>query len=282
MFARFTNAITIKTVNKNSFCFFCTQILKINYAVLLKCKKIIFGMSLAQQVFQTLQTDSEFRQAEKLTEKADLFVFEDLRATNRIKWDNSLPTIHNYWKKDIDTRETLTSFKTAFKEDFPELNEVDFENVLVAGGSIGHYLTRKSVYEGDIDIFIHGNLSKVQATEKASNLIKQLIKSYKKYRAIEKEKLKVLEIQLDKPGRMNQYNRAQRERRMERDDFGVRLLRNENGISLYLGNDRKYQIIFRIYKNVTEILHGFDLGSSAVGYDGKQVYFTSLSLLSYR
>jgi hypothetical protein len=28
-------------------------------------------------------------------------------------------------------------------------------------------------------------------------------------------------------------------------------------------------------------LHGFDLGSSAVGFDGKDVYFTTLSKFSY-
>jgi hypothetical protein len=35
-------------------------------------------------------------------------------------------------------------------------------------------------------------------------------------------------------------------------------------------------LIFRLYQSIGEILHGFDLGSSAVGYDGKNVYFTSL------
>ncbi len=42
------------------------------------------------------------------------------------------------------------------------------------------------------------------------------------------------------------------------------------------------QIIFRLYKSKSEILHGFDLGSSAVGFDGQEVYFTSLSQFSYK
>ena len=32
----------------------------------------------------------------------------------------------------------------------------------------------------------------------------------------------------------------------------------------------------RLYKTASEILHGFDLGSSAVGYDGDNIYFTTL------
>jgi hypothetical protein len=41
------------------------------------------------------------------------------------------------------------------------------------------------------------------------------------------------------------------------------------------------QIIQRLYNSPSEILHGFDLGSSAVGFNGKDVIFTSLSKLSY-
>jgi hypothetical protein len=41
------------------------------------------------------------------------------------------------------------------------------------------------------------------------------------------------------------------------------------------------QIIFRGYQTISEILHGFDVGPSAVGFDGANVYFTSLGKFSY-
>ncbi|KAL0210535.1 hypothetical protein RCL1_004971 [Eukaryota sp. TZLM3-RCL] len=41
------------------------------------------------------------------------------------------------------------------------------------------------------------------------------------------------------------------------------------------------QVILRLYKSKSEILHGFDLGSCQVGFDGKQLYTTSLYRLSY-
>ncbi len=37
-----------------------------------------------------------------------------------------------------------------------------------------------------------------------------------------------------------------------------------------------YQFIFRCYKSISQILHGFDIASSAIGFDGKQLYTTKV------
>ena len=57
-------------------------------------------------------------------------------------------------------------------------------------------------------------------------------------------------------------------------------IRTPNTIKIDLKGE-SYQIIFRLYSSSSEILHGFDLGSSAVGFDGNNVLFTSLSKLCY-
>ncbi|KAG8165309.1 hypothetical protein KVR01_005584 [Diaporthe batatas] len=44
---------------------------------------------------------------------------------------------------------------------------------------------------------------------------------------------------------------------------------------------RHIQIVLRIYKNVSEILTGFDIDCSGAAYDGKQVYCTPRALQSY-
>jgi len=46
---------------------------------------------------------------------------------------------------------------------------------------------------------------------------------------------------------------------------------------------RKLQIVLREYSHISEILHGFDIGASAVGYqlDSKALYFTELSKFAY-
>lgn len=51
--------------------------------------------------------------------------------------------------------------------------------------------------------------------------------------------------------------------------------------SKYTTIDGKYQIIHRLYKDKEEILHGFDIGSSSVGFDKENIYFTELSKFSY-
>lgn len=44
---------------------------------------------------------------------------------------------------------------------------------------------------------------------------------------------------------------------------------------------RHIQIVLRVYKNVSEILTGFDIDCSGAAYDGKQVYCTPRALTSY-
>lgn len=41
------------------------------------------------------------------------------------------------------------------------------------------------------------------------------------------------------------------------------------------------QVIFRLYRTKSEILHGFDIASSGVGFDDQNVILTSLSQFSY-
>jgi len=58
----------------------------------------------------------------------------------------------------------------------------------------------------------------------------------------------------------------------------LRKPRSNNNQRTYSG---KIQLIFRSYQSISEILHGFDIGSSAVGYDGSQVWFSSLGRFAY-
>lgn len=46
-------------------------------------------------------------------------------------------------------------------------------------------------------------------------------------------------------------------------------------------SETKIQVIFRHYAHASEVLHGFDLGSCAVGFDGTDVLLTGLSRFSY-
>lgn len=43
----------------------------------------------------------------------------------------------------------------------------------------------------------------------------------------------------------------------------------------------KIQIILSVYKSISQIIHGFDLGACSVAFDGKDIYFTGLSKFAY-
>lgn len=66
----------------------------------------------------------------------------------------------------------------------------------------------------------------------------------------------------------------------------LRVYRTERCITFGIGKkfERRppVQVILRLNQTVSEVLHGFDLGSSAVGFDGTQVWFTQLALFAYR
>ncbi len=58
-------------------------------------------------------------------------------------------------------------------------------------------------------------------------------------------------------------------------------IRNKRCLTLKIAEYHRVQIIFRLYSSKSEILHGFDLGTSAVGFDGENVLFTSLGKFTY-
>ena len=67
------------------------------------------------------------------------------------------------------------------------------------------------------------------------------------------------------------------------------VLRTKNALTFILENEVNYeieneelQIILRNYRTASEILHGFDVDSSSVGYDGENIYFTERSLYAIK
>ncbi|ETS87326.1 hypothetical protein PFICI_01154 [Pestalotiopsis fici W106-1] len=62
----------------------------------------------------------------------------------------------------------------------------------------------------------------------------------------------------------------------------VTVVRTKNAITICSQYPTRHiQIVLRVYKNVSEILTGFDIDCSGAAYDGKQVYCTPRALASY-
>ncbi len=45
---------------------------------------------------------------------------------------------------------------------------------------------------------------------------------------------------------------------------------------------KKYQLILRNYQTISEVLHGFDIGSCCLAFDNKKIYSTSLGIFAIR
>lgn len=63
-------------------------------------------------------------------------------------------------------------------------------------------------------------------------------------------------------------------------DYDAKIINGERCTTVVV-DGMKFQIIHRLYKNIAEILYGFDISSCAAGFDGRDVYFTELAKFSF-
>lgn len=119
-----------------------------------------------------------------------------------------------------------------------------YENILIAGGHICNFINRDfgpPMSGIDIDFFIYG----IKDKEVANRKIEQIFEYFNQIHGI----------------------------------YSLNI--SKNCISLQLGNQLRVDIVLRLYNTKSEILHGFDLGTSAVGWDGEELLFTTLSKFTY-
>lgn len=166
-------------------------------------------------------------------------------------WDYSLPTLvrKSYsWQlaKNVFPEEGITdsAFQAKLAARFPYLLGLDWNGVLLAGGAVQRTLSDDADVPCDVDLFLYG-MSETAAVEKVKQIARHVS-----------------------------------------DGRKAKFTRTERAITISMEHTGRYgcdmvQIILRIYKTQSEILHGFDLGSSAVGWTGTRLLFTSLSRFAY-
>lgn len=139
-------------------------------------------------------------------------------------------------------------FKEIFFEKYPMMKKIDYTNLFVAGGCISSILIGHK-NKGDIDLFLHGCNEK--EAEKVigdnlfilSNWADEQKYDYKIYKGMHLIKFEI-------------YDSAEH--------------------MIY-----EIQFIFRLYENPAEVIYGFDIGSSSVGFNGKRVLMTPLASYCY-
>ena len=276
------------------------KVYKLYFIVVLNtCVKICIKM-LAEELLDVLEIDKESR---KPNSEGDLLILSDVDFNKG--WDYSLPTLYTGYtpSRSMVVRD-MDHFNVAFRQKYASyLSKLKYNNILIAGGAVMALLLGQD-WGNDVDIFVYG-LTIKQANDKVKQIIQQIYESYKdtlvdqfrrellqendKTDLTEAEKhaffvqnaevtnirtKHCITIQLGRVERRRPHLVATQEKLAAP---GARLAA-ESAIGMI--KIQKIQIILRIYKSVDEILHGFDMGSCAVGYDGKNVMMTSLGKFS--
>ena len=214
-------------------------------------------------VYEVLRIDKEVRS--DLTK--DIPTCKDLIELSQIKpqeWDYSLPTLAR--ETNIRTDVNLPQFIQTFYKLIPF--KIDMRNIIIAGGMVSSILLgSKSVH--DVDIFIYG-LDPQQATARVDEISETLCGAYLHYLIKEQE---------SKPGK--KFRKEEDDGPPPAPTYSYKCIRNQNCVTITFDDKFIFQIILRVYRSIDEILHGFDIGSSAVGFDGERLYFTSLSQFAY-
>lgn len=160
-------------------------------------------------------------------------------------------------KKEVAlTVEDNEQFSYLFYLKYPMLMGIDMTHVFVAGGCVSSLLIGHD-NNGDVDLFIHGCNE-----EKAELVVGKILEMIKYWCDSSKE---TYEYKIYK---------------------GKFLIKFEI-YQFAEGSDKptlvqEIQIIFRLYQDKSEIINGFDVGSSSVGFDGKKVYFTEMAAYCYQ
>jgi hypothetical protein len=254
------------------------------------------------ELTQILQEEKKSRDLGDQERKTTLHTLDTVD-TGKV-WDFSCPTIVPSENtgftvnpmKDMTTKK----FKKNFLEAYPYLKGINWDNVLVAGGSVQKILHGGNSYgdQRDVDIFFYG-LTESEGNEKIREICAQILcnkqcqmiaprveklkkqleakgKKYpKKYQEIQDP-----EEEAKKPTLSERVTRAEFDKYVgDHPETSFKMEYSRNGGCMTINGI--YQIIFRLYEQKADVLLGFDLGSCSVGYDGTNVLFTARSRFCY-
>ena len=197
--------------------------------------------TISNHILETLEIDRSFRYSGV---DGDLFTVEQLNVKT---FDFTYPTIFSQYYT-IKTLDKSRIIKNLVKS-YPIISGMIMTNILIAGGAICNAIV--GGIKTDLDIFIYG-VDEYCANKTIFRVLNHLLKFKKEYKFQFIKTANALTINMDKEDENLYYRRV----------FTI-------------------QIIFRLYKTKSEILHSFDIGSACIGFDGIDILFTTLSKFSY-
>ena len=253
-------------------------------------------------------------------------------------WDFSKPTlllgngVDNYQVPELGTNPKI--FAEEFYKTYPILMGVPLDGMLIAGSSVGQFISKIREGRGrgwranDLDLFLYGHKTTDDSYQRILRFISDLEKSYRAHTQVKIREAITKQVEIaTREVVLCTRNRARREKLTELENYKFLLeiaqnpenfeekartvtlsrpvdcelakweqmrparfhinsphivvIRTSGSISIEIDYSLSIQIILRHYATASEILHGFDLGSSACGFDGDQVFVTELGRFAY-
>lgn len=153
-----------------------------------------------------------------------------------------VPTVRLRWcRRGVSFAVSDEAFRCRFVAQFPWLEDFDLgaHGLLVAGGAASALLLRPEAGGAfdDVDLFLYGHADDGARLAAINSFAAHL---------------------------------------SARAGAGVAVRRTTTSISFRAPPGPTFQVVLRGYSTVAEVLHGFDLGSCAVGFDGRRVWLTEL------
>jgi hypothetical protein len=200
--------------------------------------------------------------------RGDLFAFEDLQpcAPASVSPDRSLPIVvhnkHVRFERVDSSAEYRGAAVRAIWSWLPDFGG----RLIAAGGSVSRLVSRQALGESDIDLFPVG-ISREDVRCEIRRLGAHLAACCAPGEVLHVYRTRycVSYVVAGAPGS---------------EDDTPEWLTGEAMKSAKVVR-ATIQVILRIYSTVSEVLHGFDLGSCAVADDGRRLYFTSASKLAF-
>ena len=205
----------------------------------------VTGSSKVKLLKQIQQTVEQFKQRDKLFE-SDL-IRECKRQGRQISKFHTGEMVSSKWQQTVkQVYATLQSYPVCKIFDTkPDI----WNNIVLAGGSVSNAVLGCNL-QVDYDLFMFG-LTEEQANDKVVECIK-LLSAHHAHAEIRRSKNAITYI----AGH-----------------------RSENW---YRSHKIEIQFILRLYSSISEVLHGFDVDSCCVGYDGRTVFMTERADYAFR
>jgi hypothetical protein len=224
-------------------------------SLVVECGDSTIAESRAEEVKQVLAIDMDATRTHSLTER-DMYRIDQLRWVTDWAWDDTVPIIYVPPSTQVQygSVRTVSQFQSIISTRWPWVNKLVHRNLPACGGLASVILNGTEAMElHDVDLWLvnRTNAEADYEIQRVANILREewgVITIYRTAMAITFQR-----------GDIHQTSDA----------------------TAAVEGTPLVQIILRQYANMSQLLHSFDMGSSAVGYDGTQVWLTGLAKFAY-